>query len=754
VFTNITMKNTATYDQSGVVISDLTKLNYFFGNNGCGKSTIAKYLQSISEGFSNQKYPCCEFNGYNPQQEEILVFNQEFIENNFRKNDAIKGVFSLNHINTLIDEQIKSNEKTIQEKTNTKNKLEEDNDQLSINRKNLRDDLSDKCFAKRNIFKTFSKIKLEYSGNKKNNLSYIEKKLEENGLEKFTLEELTQLYKKFFEENLTEINSSINERLYNQLIECQNKINPLLDEVIIGKKDVKLAEMIKEYNIQSWVIQGKNYLEKIGKICPFCQQTITDDFISQLNDIFDESSKRKVDKIRVEKDEYINTFSSFLSNLQEVSQKYNENNVVSNLQIKIKEILEINTKLIEEKIKSPNEKKNLNSLDETINDSIEKINFAIKRNNDIVNTLEEQKKKLQYNIWTFLASECKDDISNYKIEDKKLETKIFQNTEIIKALQTEILKLKQKNVELRTQTINTTEAVDNINQILKNSGFMGFEIIEKEQINNISQYFLSRTGSSQTENIFNSLSEGERNFISFLYFYQLCLGTTDIQANSSKKKIIVIDDPVSSMDSQVLFIVSTLVNRLISYKGKEKTARTEFSNLNINQVFILTHNYYFYKEIAMEKRPICKQQSHYLISKNSNNKTIVSKRKYKERDDYSLMWETIRNAKETLNDSVKEQNILLANLFRRVLESYSNFLGLGNDAWATLLNDKDKDSTEYYLKCAFISMINDESHKVSPFDSMYFQKIHNENPSKLFDVFESIFIGINGKEHYDKMMKP
>ena len=48
-------------------------------------------------------------------------------------------------------------------------------------------------------------------------------------------------------------------------------------------------------------------------------------------------------------------------------------------------------------------------------------------------------------------------------------------------------------------------------------------------------------------------------------------------------------------------------------------------------------------------------------------------------------------------------------------------------------------------------MINDESHKVSPFDNFYFQKIHDANPSKLFEVFESIFNTI-GKEHYDRMM--
>lgn len=153
----------------------------------------------------------------------------------------------------------------------------------------------------------------------------------------------------------------------------------------------------------------------------------------------------------------------------------------------------------------------------------------------------------------------------------------------------------------------------------------------------------------------------------------------------------------------------------------------------------------------MQKRPICKSQQHYLIEKNAINETYIKQREYKEYDDYALMWQTIKEAKEKLSDDNKEQNILLANLFRRVLESYANFIGLGTDAWATVLVDDNKDTMEHYLKTAFISMINDESHKVSPFDNFYFQKIHNANTSKLFEVFESIFNTI-GKDHYDRMM--
>ena len=124
MITEITMKNIATYNQIGVKIKDLKRLNYFFGNNGSGKSTIAKYLQSLVIGDPENKYSLCTKDNYNPMQEEILVFNQDFVERNFRQSQTLKGVFSLNQKNAEIDKQIKANEEAITNKLKTKNELE------------------------------------------------------------------------------------------------------------------------------------------------------------------------------------------------------------------------------------------------------------------------------------------------------------------------------------------------------------------------------------------------------------------------------------------------------------------------------------------------------------------------------------------------------------------------------------------------------------------------------------------------------
>lgn len=750
MITSITIKNIATYDQTGATISDLAKLNYFFGNNGCGKSTIAKYLQSLSDGNTNQSYASCSSEGYDSNEEEIIVFNQDFIENNFKKNDTFKGVFSLNQTNAQIDEQIKKNEKLISEKTAEQKNIENENSKLKTELDKSNEDLAELCFEKRNNFKSFSKIKLDCSGNKKNNLYRIKEILTTLKEPKPSFEEMENLYKKLYEEDLQEIDVAINIDLFNLILECQNKFNPLLEEIIVGKSEVHLAEMIDKYNLRNWVLQGKSYLEKTGKICPFCQQQISDEFISQLNDIFDESYRQKIEEIKKYRDFYEANFSNLLNNLQSVSKKHNPQNTVSNLLIHLRNIFDKNTKIIDEKIKSPNEKKCIELIEGKTIEMASEINNGIEQVNELVSSSTKHKEQLISEIWNYIAFDCKEDIGKHELADKQKEDRIEKNLSDIKNLKDNILNLKQDNEGLRTKTVNTKDAVDRINQILKNSGFMGFEIVEENKTNNISQYYLSRTNSVHRENVFNSLSEGERNFISFLYFYQLCLGTTDISANSSKKKIVVIDDPVSSMDSQVLFIVSTLLHKLIKHGVNNK----EFDNTMISQVFILTHNLYFYKEISLKFRPVCGSKNHYRVYKNGLNVSFVESNgsNYNAIDDYSLMWKSLKEIRNKMKDNDKSQNILLANLFRRILESYVNFVGLGRDAWATI-SDDSIGSTEYDLKSAFISMINDGSHKVSPFDQLYFQKIHNAEPSKLFSVFESIFEGINAKDHYDKMMQ-
>lgn len=103
--------------------------------------------------------------------------------------------------------------------------------------------------------------------------------------------------------------------------------------------------------------------------------------------------------------------------------------------------------------------------------------------------------------------------------------------------------------------MNTKVTIDSINVLLDNSGFEGFYLRSKDGVANT--YEVIRSDGTVAE----KLSEGERNFIAYLYYYHLVKGS--LSSKAVKDKIVAIDDPVSSMDSGALFIVSALVREII-----------------------------------------------------------------------------------------------------------------------------------------------------------------------------------------------
>lgn len=753
MISSLTIKNVTSYDGiTGVTISELKKVNFFFGFNGCGKSTIAKYLRNLSLDASQQTadFNNCSNLGYNSSFHQILTFNEDFVEVNFKKTSDFKGVFSLNQSNTAIDQQIEEEEANINNYDLSKNKYDIKIESIENDKRAKNNLLLDYCWNQRTIFSTFTKINLAHSGSKPNHLQEIGRVLQTSITQSLSLQDLIDQYQILYEKELKNITEKINTKAYFSIRRMELQLNKLLQEVIVGNEDVDIARLINTLNSRNWVEQGQRFIKLEDNTCPFCQhQTVNSDLRDQFEKYFDKTYKDKIEEISNLKMEYERQSNVFIQSLINVQNKFNPDNLVSDIVLSLRRLFDGNIRIIDYKIGHSNEKGAITSLSGK-KDDLSTILNRIRDNNILYYDLDSEKSSLIKNIWSYMADQCRQEIQYYDDRKIKYDRIIAIGGQLRDRYAGKTISARQNIEHLRGQTVNTKDAVDNINAILKNAGFNGFEIDEKDRVNNISRYYLKRPNSTSTNPIFHSLSEGEKNFISFLYFYQLCLGTDDLRQNGAKKKIIVIDDPVSSLDSQVLFIVSTLIHALIQRKADDnKLDRMLLKNNNIAQVFILTHNIYFYKEISFDRRPICTDFWHYKISKLNNQTSITGNYNKAIFDDYSLMWKTIKNIKSNLpGDS--SLNIMISNLMRRIIDSYVNFVGYGKDTWAALHNE-DQEEADYYIKCAFISMINDESHKISALDSIYYQKIINEQPQTLFTAFAAIFKKV-GKEHYEMMM--
>ena len=98
---SLIIKNVATYDSSGMQINELKKVNFIYGANGCGKTTVSNFLYNQDE--PNFENCSLKWNADNPLK--TLVYNKDFRDRNFGKG-TIDGVFTLGQATKKQDEKI------------------------------------------------------------------------------------------------------------------------------------------------------------------------------------------------------------------------------------------------------------------------------------------------------------------------------------------------------------------------------------------------------------------------------------------------------------------------------------------------------------------------------------------------------------------------------------------------------------------------------------------------------------------------
>ncbi|BDA03893.1 hypothetical protein OHP003_11680 [Helicobacter pylori] len=330
--------------------------------------------------------------------------------------------------------------------------------------------------------------------------------------------------------------------------------------------------------------------------------------------------------------------------------------------------------------------------------------------------------------WKFLVNEFKSDIQEYNKKHcglekgiKKLENEINENKKKIEEFENEIRELEKNMVSIKP-------IVNEINALLKGYGFANFSLACTEDEKS---YHIQRENGQL---VGETLSEGEVTFITFLYYY---LTKGSLKENDiSKNKVLVIDDPISSLDSNILFIVSVLVKDLMKETMEEET--------NIKQVIILTHNTYFYKEITSkyDLKHDKKKYSFWIIKKDNNVSKIEKFEETPIKNSYELLWQEVRQAKENNISSVSLQNVM-----RRIIEYYFRILGgfEHNDS----LSECFENIEEKRVCNSFISWFNDGSHGIS--DDLFVQS-QDTSIETYLKVFENIFKVTGHEAHYKMMM--
>ncbi|WP_371358454.1 AAA family ATPase, partial [Salmonella sp. E393-2] len=75
----ITIKDVASYDRAGISFTEMAKVNFIYGANGSGKTTISNFL----DGASLDRYKSCSISWDAGGALDVLVYNKGFRERNF-----------------------------------------------------------------------------------------------------------------------------------------------------------------------------------------------------------------------------------------------------------------------------------------------------------------------------------------------------------------------------------------------------------------------------------------------------------------------------------------------------------------------------------------------------------------------------------------------------------------------------------------------------------------------------------------------
>ena len=396
---------------------------------------------------------------------------------------------------------------------------------------------------------------------------------------------------------------------------------------------------------------------------------------------------------------------------------------------------------------------------EELSNIISGFNNLIDANNTIVDAGPKKRNECIDRAFSILAYRLKDVIVAYNKSDVALETEILALDKEIKECEGKLISIDETLKSLRSKTVETDTAKDSINQMLRDSGMQGFSLNPKPGVDHV--YEVRRENGEIADN----LSEGEKNFIAFLYFYHLVHGSVS-EDGDAREKIVVIDDPVSSMDSSSLFIVSTLVRKMIEIcrNNADNRNRTIEGNF-IKQIFIMTHNAYFYREITHGYVSKYEYTSFFLIRKfNSKSSVKLCDKMNPDIPSERMNINPVKNSYAALWDEYKEVDsaVPLMNVIRRILEYY--FLQICGYEGSTLRERilikgkadgkfKNEDGTDneerYQMASAMLSYMNASTVGIN--DGMDFVEDYLD-AQECRNVFEMIFESMEQKQHFDMMI--
>ncbi|VVE88151.1 ATP-binding protein [Pandoraea bronchicola] len=243
------------------------------------------------------------------------------------------------------------------------------------------------------------------------------------------------------------------------------------------------------------------------------------------------------------------------------------------------------------------------------------------------------------------------------------------------------------------------------------------------------------------------LSEGERTAIAFMYF----LKTLEDSDFKLKSGVVVIDDPVSSLDANSLFCAFGYM--------KERTKEA-------SQLFVLTHNFGFFRQVknwfnfagklkgGLYKPETSKISHFYMLGmsvedgQRSAYLRTLDSLLHEYESEYHYMFRLVKDGASMAPPTSLAEVYGLPNVARRLLESFLSFRVPGHAG--NLKRQMEELVGEPAMMARVIRFLHTHSHMEQVSDPEHDISILSEAPAVLADLLR--IVETNDKKHFDAMM--
>lgn len=677
------------------------KINILYGRNYSGKTTLSRIFRSLETGqlpenYDDPQYELNDENGNKIDQNNLAdfsspvrVFNEDFIKSNLKflidPTGEIAPFAILGNTNGTLVDEIKELTKEIgsseEPKTGLHKAVDDANNALdSANRalSEAESDLKSKLSKKA----TDKSIGIKYKSDRFGDVNYTIAKIRSD---------IETIYQNEYQGPSTTdianceaiLRDTVHEPITN--IRFQHQYSTYKDEAVsLLEKEIgtsnKIQRLIHDTALNLWVKRGVEIADN-ASICPFCGNPITDEFWSELHAHFDEESRKLendigglIEQIRKEINKgAINDASIKLQLYSEYIGKYEV--AKKSLDEKLSEYYNALQELIDQlekrlaNISHPVEFLSDKNCDNDIEEALNRLNLVLNENNSYAGELKNK----QTSAKTVLRLKEVEDFCN-TIDYRAVSEKIEKLKSIRDAAESKLndvkddLSNKQEALDGKKRLLNDEElGAKHVNEYLNDFFGHHFVTLEAHKDNDDAKqikFCIMRNGKPAY-----NLSEGECSLISFCYF----MAKLDDVATSGQKPIIWIDDPISSLDSNHIYFIFSLIVSKIAKTGC------------FSQLFISTHNLDFLKYLNRLKsyhldkngKQVADSKAYFLIERIGNHSSIQALPQYLKSNatEYNYLFSQIYKVSQCVAVTDDNYDILYSfgNSARKFLEMYLYF---------------------------------------------------------------------------------